>query len=688
MSLLEMSVTGGIMVLAVTVLRAVLLNRLPKKTFVFLWEMTVLRLLLPISVPFVLSIYTLFNRTEMPVQGNTVVTDAPIIANALTEGSYQAATKPLQENITSGISISPWTIVWLAGMIAVLAAFMAGYVMVFRKYRYAVLVKNGYPAEWLSEQRIKRKVRICLSSETVTPLTYGIFHPVILLPEGIDTRKSQRLNYILTHEMTHIRRFDMVRKAVAALVLSIHWFNPLVWVLFALYNRDIELACDEAVVRKTGGDCRSDYAMTLIGMEEEQRNISLFSHFSKNAAEERIEAIMKVKKITAITAAAACAAVLGVTGVFATSAASAVAAPEGEVTLADKIFISNGETGEAFYSLDGGKTFLKQKDIDINLPDVEWWTYEEYKAWLEEEKVALQEMLGEKGWTGGRGDFVWTQEIIDETITMYEGILEQIKNGVKVSKSVDGENDVMLMQADPVTSVSEIQGDSLDNWGGVSQEELLEKFGAFGISFDKDGNILYNGEKVRYFCDGCEVGDGGRATKYSNFNADGAIDVYTVYEPVPNGDGSVDPFGKLTGLRKASQEEFDKLHFGFNAAADEFSQIFSSATAFDKDKNFVEGVFINEYNAEATEAYAEGNAVLEGTSFENIFAKYKKYGLEYKAAAAGLGNVYYNGELVKHFSDVSPKGSAFSFESSDGGEITVTAVYDENGDLIGVKKAS
>lgn len=667
MSLLEMSVTGGIMALAVTVLRAVLLNRLPKKTFVLLWETAMLRLLLPISVPSVLSVYTFFNWAETLAQGASpqmTESNAPVIANALTEGNnYQAALIPIQENGASVASLSVWTVVWLAGAAVSLAVFIIGYIRVFRKYRCGESVKSGYPIKWLSEQKIKRSVKIRFSKETLTPLTYGIFRPVILLPEGTDTEKSERLVYILAHEMTHIKRFDMVRKTAAALVLSIHWFNPLVWVAFALYNRDIELACDEAVVRETGLGCRSAYAMALIGMEEERRKISLFSHFSRNAAEERIVAIMKVKKITAAAAAAACAAVLGVTGVFATSAVPKDGKADNKASDENKSIYSEGET-----------TLYQWKEENIDLPAVEWWTYEDFKAWLEEEKAALQDMLGEKGRTGGRGDFVWTQEIINETVAMYEDLLEQIKNGAKVSKSVDGNTDTMLIQGTSVTSISENQSGALGGWADISQEDLLEKFGAFGISFDKDDKMLYNGETVRFFCDGCQVSEGGWATRYAAYNEKGTIDVYTVYEPVPNGDGSTDPFGKLMGLRKASKEEFDLLNFGFTVSSDIISKdVFITSCEFEKTYS---------------EAFSEGSAAAAGTSFENIFAKYKKYGIEYKAVPNGLGNVYYNGEPVKHFSDLSPDGSAFSFESTEGGKITVTAIYDENGNLKGVEKVS
>ena len=105
--------------------------------------------------------------------------------------------------------------------------------------------------------------------------------------------------------------------------------------------------------------------------------------------------------------------------------------------------------GKNYYSWDGGKTWEPLTDEELrqrsSLADVEWWTYEEYAAWLESEKAGLQAMLGEKGWTGGRGEFVWTQEIIDETVAMYERILQEIKEGKLYSKSVGGDTDSLLI---------------------------------------------------------------------------------------------------------------------------------------------------------------------------------------------------------------------------------------------------
>lgn len=104
--------------------------------------------------------------------------------------------------------------------------------------------------------------------------------------------------------------------------------------------------------------------------------------------------------------------------------------------------------GRTYYSFDGGKTFEPLTDAEFEAlyptPDIEWWTYDEYKAWLDSEKVQLQEMLGQEGWTNGEGSFVWTQEKIDETIALYEEILADIQNGVMYSKTVDGQDDMMV----------------------------------------------------------------------------------------------------------------------------------------------------------------------------------------------------------------------------------------------------
>ena len=107
------------------------------------------------------------------------------------------------------------------------------------------------------------------------------------MPKKKDWENSQQLKYVLLHEYTHICRFDMVTKLIAALALCIHWFNPFVWAMYILFNRDIELSCDESVVRHFGENTKSFYARTLITMEEKKSGLTpLYNSFSRNAIEE------------------------------------------------------------------------------------------------------------------------------------------------------------------------------------------------------------------------------------------------------------------------------------------------------------------------------------------------------------------------------------------------------------------
>ena len=141
------------------------------------------------------------------------------------------------------------------------------------------------------------------------------------------------LEYVLWHEYTHICYGDNVLKLIMVAALCIHWFNPLVWGMYFLLNRDIELACDECVVRRCGVSNKSAYANMLIRMEAKRSGlVPLCNNFSQNAIEERVRAIMKVKNISLAAVIFAAGLVVGVTMAFATSAAGNTGQRTGEAT--------------------------------------------------------------------------------------------------------------------------------------------------------------------------------------------------------------------------------------------------------------------------------------------------------------------------------------------------------------------
>ena len=208
-------------------------------------------------------------------------------------------------------------VIWGIGIGVIAAFFGINYWKGVREFRMSLPVENEFVNEWLSSHQLRRNITIRQYDCIHTPLTYGIFRPVILLPKESLEQSPSTLNFILTHEWVHIRRFDCVTKILLTAALCIHWMNPLVWVMYLLFNRDIELSCDETVLHLLGRNRRSDYALALINMEEQKGGFASFaSGFGRNAIEERIRAIMKMKKASLITILAAVVVVACVTPVL------------------------------------------------------------------------------------------------------------------------------------------------------------------------------------------------------------------------------------------------------------------------------------------------------------------------------------------------------------------------------------
>ncbi len=319
MSLLQMSFSGAVFITAVVMIRAAAINKLPKKTFLVLWELVMVRLLIPFSIPSVFSVYTLVTHGLSSAALPEVTTDYNMSA---VEGVFAATGGMEQPPADILSSVSLWFIVWCAGMIPAALFFVISYLRCLMEFRTALPVRSHYVEKWLEQQTLKRPVLVRQSDRISTPLTYGIFRPVILMPKKTDWKNEKQLQYILTHEYVHIYRYDTVTKLLAACALCVHWFNPFVWVMYRLFNRDIELACDESVIRQFGEKSKSAYSLMLVNMEAAKSGLLPFcNNFSKNAVEERITAIMKMKKTSLFAICIAAMLIVGVTTTFATSAA-------------------------------------------------------------------------------------------------------------------------------------------------------------------------------------------------------------------------------------------------------------------------------------------------------------------------------------------------------------------------------
>ncbi len=313
MTFLELSLSGGVFVLAIAAFRGLTLRRLPKGTFVALWWLAAARLLLPVELASRFSVYTLLEALGPK--------SVPAVPDALPAPVVPAAPPviaiPAQPAAVPAPAPFPvWTALWLTVGLLLAAWFLIRYVRWRRRFREALPADCPGLDTWF---QLRRKVEVRVTDQIAAPLTYGLLRPVILLPKTMDFTDEEALTCVLAHERAHIRRLDGLLKLALTAALCLHWFNPAVWLLYVLGNRDMELRCDEAAVLALGEDSRERYALALIRLAE-NRNVPLCGFAHRNGMEERIKAIMSIKKKSLLACFIALALVLGITTAFATSA--------------------------------------------------------------------------------------------------------------------------------------------------------------------------------------------------------------------------------------------------------------------------------------------------------------------------------------------------------------------------------
>ena len=320
---------GSAMILMVLALRLFLKKHLPRGIFPTLWCAAAVRLLLPITVPTHLSVWNLLH-TPAAAQANGVISDVLTPFPSLAASS---TAKPAADIA----GISPMLLVWLVCAILLAAYFVIGYTCMVRRFRGTRLAPQPSIDALLDRFRFSRDPRICVSSSRRAPLTFGVFRPTVLLPEDLPIGDAQ-FQLVLAHELAHIRRKDCLRKLLLTVCLCLYWWNPLVWMMVWLANRDMELACDEAVLRALGPDCKKAYALTLLDMAQRNpKSAPLCSGFAKSSAEERIRAILCFKRIPAWVGIFVSVLFVLTASAFTTQAVNPSVLPEMEPAVQEKI---------------------------------------------------------------------------------------------------------------------------------------------------------------------------------------------------------------------------------------------------------------------------------------------------------------------------------------------------------------
>ena len=327
-----MTLSASVMIIMIEILRVLTIRRLPKNLFRILWAVTAMRILVPFSFPFRFSAGTGLMYLAACLTGteSAAQTAQETVAGSSAQGTAAAdgAAGGGVADISGIFHFSDFpggTIffcIYLAGAAAAVLWFSAGYIRSIRLFRQSLPADSGSARRIAAKLKIRRKTEVRESEFIRSPLTYGILRPVILLPKGISDRVTEeQLEYVFTHELVHIRRFDAVLKLLLTAALCLQWFNPLVWIMYFLADRDIELACDESVVRISGSRSGASYASMLVSFAEFGRKSSAAAaSFSRNALSERVISIMERPPATPVRAAAASVLFAVIVAVFATSA--------------------------------------------------------------------------------------------------------------------------------------------------------------------------------------------------------------------------------------------------------------------------------------------------------------------------------------------------------------------------------
>ena len=295
MGVLDMSKTAA-MVIAVVLLVRLLLKKAPKVFSYALWAVVLFRLLCPISFETPVSIVPQLPDTST---GYNLADESINLAGA-GMAAYQAVGDLLNGGL--GVQHIPTTEVTEDGMTRYVMADWWSVWILFGKYVWAAGMAVMLLYSAFSYRRIKKQIEIAvpirdniwIADDIKSPFVIGFVRPRIYLPGNLGEKEQE---YIILHEQHHIRRFDHISKALAFLALTIHWFNPLAWLAFGLACKDMEMSCDEAVIRKLGGKVRADYSASLLTLATGRRIIagSLLA-FGEGDTKGRIRNLAKWKK--------------------------------------------------------------------------------------------------------------------------------------------------------------------------------------------------------------------------------------------------------------------------------------------------------------------------------------------------------------------------------------------------------
>lgn len=345
LKLVNLSISASWLILAVLVLRVVL-KKAPKWVMPLLWGVVALRLVCLFSIESALS---LIPSAETIPSEIVTETREPVLYEQATLDIVTNPTLPSAAEVPVGVSrqqaqvdFNIYSVLWLAGMAALLVHALVSAGKLKRKLATAILLRdNIYESEFVD-----------------SPFVFGVVKPNIYLPMHMDEGTAA---YVIAHEHAHLARRDHWWKVLGYLVLALHWFNPLVWVAYILFCRDIELACDEKVVKGLDGAARADYSQALLSCAAPGRAVAACPlAFGEGNIKTRVKSALHYKKPAFWVAAAAVLAVVIVAVCFLTNPRS----ERGSLVWAQKLNAADVASIELYVPAEGKARQYKKLDTE------------------------------------------------------------------------------------------------------------------------------------------------------------------------------------------------------------------------------------------------------------------------------------------------------------------------------------
>ena len=345
LKLVNLSISASWLILAVLVLRFVL-KKAPKWVMPLLWGVVALRLVCLFSIESALS---LIPSAETIPSEIVTETREPVLYEQATLDIVTNPTLPSAAEVPVGVSrqqaqvdFNIYSVLWLAGMAALLVHALVSAGRLKRKLATAILLRdNIYESEFVD-----------------SPFVFGVVKPNIYLPMHMDEGTAA---YVIAHEHAHLARRDHWWKVLGYLVLALHWFNPLVWVAYILFCRDIELACDEKVVKGLDGAARADYSQALLSCAAPKRAVAACPlAFGEGNIKMRVKSALHYKKPAFWVAAAAVLAVVIMAVCFLTNPRS----ERGSLVWAQKLNAADVASIELYVPAEGEARQYKKLDTE------------------------------------------------------------------------------------------------------------------------------------------------------------------------------------------------------------------------------------------------------------------------------------------------------------------------------------